>query len=105
MKVTYRIGLVDVGLYHFSENGLAADVPDLEGNLDVTWQLHTLHKEVHAYSLLVGLSKVVIAEPHNEGSFADGTVPEDNDLILKIFGSIVLIIIVVLICRFHFLYY
>jgi hypothetical protein len=55
--------------------------------------------------LLVGLSKVVIAESHNEGSFADGTVPKDNDFILKIFGSIVLIIIVVLICRFHFLYY
>lgn len=101
----YRICLVDVGLYHFPEDGLATDVPDLKGHLDVPGQLHTLHEEVHPDRLLVGLAEVVITEAHDQGGLADRAIAQDNHLVLEVLRSIVLIIIVVVLLALWFHFY
>ena len=80
------ICLVDVGANHFAEEGLAADVPDLEGDVRLLGQFKTFYKEVYSNGLLVAAAKLVFTEPRNEGSLSNGTIADDNYFVLKVFG-------------------
>ena len=69
-RATYSIGFVDVGGDHFGENGLAADVPNLHGDVNIAGQLDPAHEEVQPDCLFVRAGKLVFTEATYERRLA-----------------------------------
>jgi hypothetical protein len=61
----HSVGLVDVGLYHFAENTLAANVPDLQRYVYVSYKLASFYKKINAYGLFVAFCEVVLTATHD----------------------------------------
>ena len=92
---TYCICFIDISLYHFSKNGLAPDVPDLQCDLHVPWQLDSFDKEIHSDGLLILAAEEIVAEPHNERGLSDCAVSEHHYFVLEILGLIIVLVLVV----------
>jgi hypothetical protein len=80
------ICLVDVGADHFAEDGLAADVPNLECDVRLFWEFEPFDEEVNSDRLLVAAAELIFAEARDEGRLSDGTIAEDHYFVLKVFG-------------------
>ena len=89
---TYSISLKNVGCDHLRENGLPSDIPHLHGDLCISWQVHTLDKEVQSDGLLVGASKLILAEATDQRGLSDSTVAENDDFVLQVFGFLIFFI-------------
>jgi hypothetical protein len=76
----HGLGPVNVVVDHLSADGLAADVPDLEGDVDVPREHEPLDEEVEPNGLLVHAGEVVLREPRGDRGLADGTITEDDHL-------------------------
>jgi hypothetical protein len=80
------VSLVDVGLDHFTKDTLAPDVPDLQRDVDVPWELEPFNEEVNTDCLFVAASEMIFTKAHDKTRLSHSTITEHHNFILEIFG-------------------
>ena len=100
----HSVCLVDIGLDHFAEYTLAANVPDLQRYVYVSIKLASFYKKINAYGLFVAFCEVVLTATHDKTGFAYGAVAKDYYFELKVFGLIIAILLLFNFGRFCWLF-
>jgi hypothetical protein len=75
-----RVRPIDIIAKHLRANGLPSNIPNLQRNLYIAFQLKSLQEKVQPYCLLVFPLERVVGEAVTNRRLADGTIAKENDL-------------------------